>query len=230
MGIFKSLKNSYIHKDNKTFIKYLRYKGIKIGHNCIFRSPETTIIDKTRPELIEIGNYVDMNRYFTIMTHDYTSSVFIRKYNDFINSSGKVTIGNNIYFGIHCTVLKGVTIGDNCIIGACSLVNKNIPANSVAAGVPAKVICTLDEYYAKRKEKAVSEALELARIIQEKHHRRPVISDFSEEFIYFIRGDEEDNAPVPAAKQLREAYPFWKKNHVPLFKDFDEFLHEAGIQ
>lgn len=153
MGIFKSLKNSYIHKDNKTFIKYLRYKGIKIGHNCIFRSPETTIIDKTRPELIEIGNYVDMNRYFTIMTHDYTSSVFIRKYNDFINSSGKVTIGNNIYFGIHCTVLKGVTIGDNCIIGACSLVNKNIPANSVAAGVPAKVICTLDEYYAKRKSR-----------------------------------------------------------------------------
>lgn len=54
------------------------------------------------------------------------------KYGDFVNSSGKVVIGNNIYFGTNITVLKGVTIADNCVIGAGSIVTKSIPANSVS--------------------------------------------------------------------------------------------------
>ena len=51
-----------------------------------------------------------------------------------------VVIGNNVFIGMHTIVLKGVTIGDNAIIGAGSVVNKDIPANSVAAGVPCRVI------------------------------------------------------------------------------------------
>lgn len=231
MGLFKTLKNAYIHKDNETFIRYLRHKGIRIGEHCVFRSPETTIIDKTRPCLISIGDHVDMNRYFTIMTHDYATSVFLRKYHDFLNSSGQVTIGNNIYFGVHCTVLKGVTIGDNCVIGACTLVNRDIPANSVAAGIPVRVICSIDEFYAKRKEASVAEALELARAIYRAKGRRPVPTDFKEEFVHFLRGDEADLHPeLRAAAQLREAYPVWKQHHVPAFKDFDEFLRAAGVE
>jgi serine acetyltransferase len=49
--------------------------------------------------------------------------------------------------------MGGVTIGDNCIIGAGSIVTKNIPSNSVAAGMPARVICSIDEYYHKAVEK-----------------------------------------------------------------------------
>ena len=174
---------------------------------------------------------MDMNRYFTIMTHDYATSVFLRKYHDFLNSSGQVTIGNNIYFGVHCTVLKGVTIGDNCVIGACTLVNRDIPANSVAAGIPVRVICSIDEFYAKRKEASVAEALELARAIYRAKGRRPVPTDFKEEFVHFLRGDEADLHPeLRAAAQLREAYPVWKQHHVPAFKDFDEFLRAAGVE
>ncbi len=51
-----------------------------------------------------------------------------------------VKIGNNVWLGSEVTILKGVTIGDNAVIGAKSLVTKNIPANCIAAGVPAKVI------------------------------------------------------------------------------------------
>lgn len=50
------------------------------------------------------------------MTHDFASYVFVNKYNEFIPSHGKVKIGNNVWFGMNCTVLKGVTIGDNCIL------------------------------------------------------------------------------------------------------------------
>lgn len=46
-----------------------------------------------------------------------------------------------------------MTIGDNVIIGAGSVVTKNIPSDSVAAGVPARVICSLDEYYEKNLQK-----------------------------------------------------------------------------
>ena len=56
-----------------------------------------------------------------------------------------VVIGNNIWFGANVTVCGGVTIGDNCVIGAGSVVTRDIPANSLAAGVPCRVIRELNE-------------------------------------------------------------------------------------
>lgn len=68
-----------------------------------------------------------MNVNFKIYTHDWGTHIFINKFGQMVNSSGAVTIGNNIYFGADCTILKGVTIGDNCIIGAGSIVTLSIP-------------------------------------------------------------------------------------------------------
>ena len=51
-----------------------------------------------------------------------------------------ITIGQNVWFGARCIVLKGVTIGDNSVIAAGSIVVKSIPANCVAAGNPARVV------------------------------------------------------------------------------------------
>lgn len=101
-----------------------------------------------------------MNVNFHIYTHDWGGRVFIGKYNQMLNSSGAVTIGNNIYFGANVTVLKGVNIGDNCIIGAGSTVTHDIPSGSVAVGNPCKVICSLDDYFAKRLKVAPLEAKE----------------------------------------------------------------------
>lgn len=53
---------------------------------------------------------------------------------------GKVTIKNNVFIGAHTTILKGVTIDENSIIGACSVVSKDIPKNEVWAGNPAQFI------------------------------------------------------------------------------------------
>ena len=53
---------------------------------------------------------------------------------------GAIIIGDNVWFGANCTINMGVIIGDNAIIGANSFVNKNIPANTVYAGSPAKYI------------------------------------------------------------------------------------------
>ena len=56
-----------------------------------------------------------------------------------------VKIGNDCWFGANVTVCPGVTIGDNCVIGAGSVVTRDIPANSFAAGVPCKVIRPITE-------------------------------------------------------------------------------------
>lgn len=56
-----------------------------------------------------------------------------------------ITVGNKVWIGANVSVLPGVTIGDNCVIGAGSVVNKNIPADSVAAGNPCKVIKKIDQ-------------------------------------------------------------------------------------
>lgn len=150
-----------------------------------------------------------MNMNFQILTHDWASLVFRTKYNDFVNSSGHVTIG------------------DNCVIGACSLVTKNIPANSVAAGVPCRVICSIDEYYRKRKQVALAEAVEYVQSIQKRFKRDPFKRELYEEFIYFTHKDnieqyEQEGSPVKS--QLGIAYTDFIQRDEANFKDYEAFL------
>lgn len=56
-----------------------------------------------------------------------------------------VTVGDNCWFGANVSVMPGVTIGNGCVIAAGSVVTKDIPDNSLAAGVPAKVIRVIDQ-------------------------------------------------------------------------------------
>ena len=174
------------------YVRFLRKQGIRIGENVNFRYPSHTLIDTTRPCLVEMGNNIDINDNFTILTHDFGTFVFREYYKDFVNSSGKVKIGNNIVFGRDVTVLKGVTIGNNCIIGAGSIITKSIPDNSVVAGNPAKVICSLDEYYHKRKNRQLGEAIEYG--IELAKYKGGVDklfpSDFTEEWVLFLSEDE----------------------------------------
>lgn len=55
-----------------------------------------------------------------------------------------IVIGNRVYCGVNVTILSGVTIGDDVVIGAGSVVCKDVPSNSVAVGVPARVIKIID--------------------------------------------------------------------------------------
>lgn len=222
------LKEKWARRSGKSLIDFYRGKGVRIGNGCIFRYPYTVHIDTMRPSLITIGDNVDMNRNFGIKAHDFGHRVFIPLYGEFLSSSGKVTIGSNIYFGTDVTVLKGVTIGDNCIIGAGSIVSKSIPSNSVAAGVPCRVICTIEEYYKKRNSLWVDEAISYAKAIREREQREPTINDFIPEFALFIDKrniDQFDNSFIKA--RLKEHYSLWIENHVAPFSSFEEFMEKT---
>ena len=66
------------------------------------------------------------------------SSVHLGKWSD----SAPIVIGRNVWIGENARICKGVTIGDNCVIGAGAVVTKDIPANCVAVGNPARVVKT----------------------------------------------------------------------------------------
>lgn len=181
---------------SETYVCYLRKHGIKVGENVRFRYPAHTLIDLNRPSLVETGNNVDINDNFSLLTHDFGTYVLRGKYKDFVNSSGKVKIGNNVVVGRDVSILKGVEIGDNVIIALGSVITRSIPSNSVAAGVPCRVICSLDDYYKKRKEKQVPEALEYAASITDRFDRQPRIEELYEEWVLFLTNEEYEKYPT----------------------------------
>lgn len=229
MNLINKIRNKLYHiyytSSNERYIKFLRNGGVNIGKRVLFRDPHSTRIDTTRPCLVSIGNDVDINVNFTLLTHDWCSFVFRNLYHDFINSSGKVNIGNNVYIATNVTILKGVDIGDNCIIGAGSIVNRRIPDNSVAAGIPCKVICTIEEYYKKCKERAFKEAIEYIRYFRERNNRDPRPSELNEEFIYFITHQNIEEFPdIPIARQLGKGFNEWLANHKAPYASLQDFL------
>ena len=90
------------------------------------------------------------------VTHDVIHSMLNAKMGGgFVERVGCIEVMNNVFIGSGTRILYNTRIGNNVIIGSDSLVNKDIPDNSVYAGVPARIICSFDEYL--KKHKAYSE-------------------------------------------------------------------------
>lgn len=104
-------------------------------------------IDPSYAHLIEIGNDVELAPNVTILAHDNSLKRIIG-----LCKIGKVKIGNHVFIGTGSIILPNVVIEDNVVIGAGSVVARNLKANAVYAGVPAKLICSIEEY----KNKALS--------------------------------------------------------------------------
>lgn len=227
-----NLKLRWARTSPKRYIRFLREQGCIIGDN-VWMTPKvnTLNIDVTRPSLVEIGDNVRLNRNFTLITHDGGFYVPLNLYHEFIPQSGKVKIGNNVYFGRNCSVFKGVTIGDNCIIGFGSVVTKDIPSNSVAVGAPAKVVGSVEDYFEKRKQKCIEEAFEYAKSIQNRFHRRPKLEEFWEEFPLFVDKENMHLYPhLPYKRQLGNSLDYWIEHHQKTFDGFDAFLKAAGVE
>ena len=118
--------------------------GMKVGKN--FGRLNGVILDPSHCWLIEIGDNVTLAPRVHILCHDASTKTFLG-----YTKIGQVTIGNNVFIGAESVVLPGVTIGNNVVIGANSTVTHDIPDNTVYAGTPAKMLCTLDEYLEKEK-------------------------------------------------------------------------------
>ena len=142
------------HFSKKIRVKIARKLGVRFTEKkgeerCTIMTNPFDIFG-SEPYLITIGKHVEITTGVRLITHD--GGVWVLRddpaYSDY-DFFGPIKIGNNVFLGNNVIVLPGVTIGDNCIIGAGAIVTRDIPPDSVAVGIPAKVLENIDDY--KRK-------------------------------------------------------------------------------
>jgi acetyltransferase-like isoleucine patch superfamily enzyme len=128
-------------------IGYAKSIGVKMGTNVHFYGMKPNMFS-TEPWLITIGNNVFITADCAFITHD-GGTLILRKEVPDLELTAPIRVGNDVYMGIRTIIMPGVTIGNRVIIAAGSIVTKDIPDNSVVAGVPARVIKSVDDYLLK---------------------------------------------------------------------------------
>ncbi len=114
-----------------------RKRGVDIGRNVFWGSD--VFIDDADPSLVKIEDNVTILGRSTILGHAYYPKHFSKVLSSTSKKEGTI-IKKGSYVGMGCIILPGITIGEYTIIGAGSVVTKDIPPYSLAVGVPAKVI------------------------------------------------------------------------------------------
>jgi len=146
------LINLLLRRNGVSRAKYLKEKHVfyEMGDHCYWHP--NTIPNETY--LLRIGNNVCVAARVNFVTHDIME--YMLNYRDktlnLPQYIGPIDIKDNVFIGADSTILYNVTIGENSIIAAGSVVTKDVPPNSIVGGVPAKVIGSFDEFVEKRKK------------------------------------------------------------------------------
>ena len=135
--------------------EYIRRQHVygAIGENCSIQKRKVPLY----ANLIRLGNNVHIASNVSFLTHDVSHFVLnnipeIKNRGGVQERIGCIEIGDNVFIGSGVHILYDTKIGNNVIIGTCSVVTHDIPDNSVAAGVPARVIGTFDDFVQKQME------------------------------------------------------------------------------
>ena len=111
-----------------------RLRGVRIGRGV--EIGYLVMIDNLYPEKVMIKSDATVTYGCTVLAHD-ASHRYARGGKEIVKET---TIGKRAFIGVNSTILPGVIVGDQAIIGAGSVVNKSVPTKATVAGVPAKKI------------------------------------------------------------------------------------------
>jgi acetyltransferase-like isoleucine patch superfamily enzyme len=128
-------------------LRRYRRQGLQIAADCRLMGVPNF---GSEPYLISIGPHVTLSARVTFINHDGGTWVFrhLPKYRDVIKF-GRIVIHENSFIGAGVTLMPGVSVGPNAVVAAQSVVTTDVPPNTVAGGVPARVLMTVEEYAEK---------------------------------------------------------------------------------
>ena len=144
----EAILNKYVARlrGGEHFVSYLRKQGMVIGKGARIFSDIST----SESYLIHIGDHTTISNNVQFITHDASIQKAIPQASDLF---GRIEIGNNCFIGARSIIMYGVTLPDNTIVAAGSVVTKDIPGNVVAVGNPCRVLREINEqdkeYYFK---------------------------------------------------------------------------------
>ena len=142
IGLFKKLRRKM-----KGSLRVAKEQGMSVGQGV---SVMGNVNFGSEPYLIQLCDKVRISYDVLFVTHDGGTYAFrnLEKYKNVVKF-GKIVVGKGSFIGARSIILPGVKIGEHCVIGAGSVVTKDVPDNSVVCGVPAKVVCSLEQYAEK---------------------------------------------------------------------------------
>ena len=140
-------------------IKYAKFLGVTMkGKVTIYGSSYKMF--SSEPFLVTLGDNVYISLDAKFICHDGAVLPFRKEIPD-LDITKRINIGNNVFIGLGALILPGVTVGDNCIIGAYSVVSQDVPDGVVVAGNPAKIIKKTEEYL----KKAQRDSLKIGNLV-----------------------------------------------------------------
>jgi acetyltransferase-like isoleucine patch superfamily enzyme len=123
----------------------------------------------SEPFLVHLGSDVTITDGVRFVTHDGGVAVFRHEHPD-LDVFAPIHVGSRVFIGVQSIIMPGVTIGDDVVIGAGSVVTKDVPSGVVAAGTPCRQVTTLDEY----RDRALEIGVRLPRGIDPAERRRRI--------------------------------------------------------
>jgi acetyltransferase-like isoleucine patch superfamily enzyme len=159
-GVAVGLYRRLCRPDGDEWAAWLaRWGGLHaMGRHCSVQTD--VLIDD--PAYVRLGDNVWLTGC-ALIGHDGSVIMLNRAFGLKLDRVGKIDIRDNVFIGYKAIVLPGVTIGPNAIVAAGTVVARDVPPNSVVAGVPARVVATLEDHVAKRK--AETKAMPWAHLI-----------------------------------------------------------------
>jgi acetyltransferase-like isoleucine patch superfamily enzyme len=146
--LYRSFYKRVICRSNP--VRYAKKVGVNIAGNLKIYGE---VVWGSEPWLISIGDNVHITNGVKFLTHEGGVLIYQKAIPD-LEVSRPIKIGNDVFIGNDVLILSGATIGNNVIVGAGAIVTKDIPDNSLAVGIPAKVIKSADEYLEKLKSES----------------------------------------------------------------------------
>jgi len=131
-------------------VSYAKKIGVQVDGDVVIYGSSYGMFS-AEPYLVTLGDNVYISVGAQFICHDGSTLPFRKDVPD-LELAGEIVVGDNVFIGLQAIILAGVKIGSNCVIGAGSIVTKDVPDNSIYAGVPAKFIKSTDEFLSKAKK------------------------------------------------------------------------------